>query len=235
MRKIIKIAIIGIILALTFPFWGGDIYYAIGEYRATLYLENVPVVDVTGTLYNWQPIDGPSYAIIIDHEVEGLEAGTRIFLRGSEIHSHVGGEIIQVQGKFIEDYVQYKKSVGLPIFSGWGGTVILVGDIKVIKSPGEYIQITGIVHYNKTEEGEVFTLVPDPDELHKIEKTGKMKVVLEDSSYNLSVGLDSRFVRNHNGKKISVEGYIKTSDGEYETDPYSNLPIIAVKFPKPIL
>lgn len=235
MRNIIKIVIpVGIILVLIFPFWGGGISDYIIQYSSTQYLENVPVVDVTGTLYNWQPVDGLSYSILIDHEVEGIETGSKIYLSGSKIYSHIGGEIIQVHGKFIENYIEYKKSAGMGIYGGDGDfPVIFVDGVTVIKSPGESIQLTGIVHYNKTEESDVFTLEPVPDELYKLEKTGRMKVVLEDSPYNLGVGIDSQFVRHFDGKEISVEGYIKISNGEYDIDPYSNLPIIAVKYAKP--
>jgi len=231
-RKVIKISIpIAIIIALTFPFWGGEFYGDIIQFRATQYLENVPTVVVTGTLYNWQPVDGPSYAILIDQEVEGVDAGSRIYLRGSEIYGHIGGEIVQVKGKFIDDYIEYLSSAGMGILGGdEDSPVILVDDVTIIKSPGEFIQIAGTVHYTETEEGEIFTFNPEPDELHKLEKTGKTKAILEDSSYNFSEILDPGFVKYMTGKKISVEGFIKTSDGKYDVDPYSNLPIIAVKY-----
>ena len=204
------------------------------QYRATNYLENTPTVNVTGTLYNWQPRDGLSYSILIDHDVEGIESGSNIYLSGSEIYKHIGGEIIQVHGKFIENYIEYKNSVGMAINGEDGDSpVILVDKVIVIKSPGESIQLTGIVHYDEIEEMDIFILEPDPDESHKLEKTGKVKAVLEDSLYNLGVGIDSIFVRHFDDKRISVDGYIKTLDGEYEIDPLSNLPIIAVKYAKP--
>lgn len=219
---------------LFFSFWSGNIYDDIIQYRSTLYLENVPVVDVIGTLYNWQPVDGFSYSILIDHEIEGMESGSKIYLSGSKIYSHIGGEIIQVHGKFIENYIEYKKSTGMGIYGGdEDSPVILVDELTVIKSPGEPIHLTGVVHYNQIEENNVFTLEPDPDELYKLEKTGRVKVILEDSLYNLGVGIDSQFVHQFDGKRISIEGYIKTSNGEYDIDSYSNLPIIAVKYAKP--
>jgi len=105
--------------------------------RVSAYLEQVPTINITGVIDRWKPIDGPSHALVPDEEID-FEMGYRgIYLHGFNLSEDedLDGKHVRIQGKLLENFVEYAKAVEIPYYGGSPTTAtIIVEEIQILNS-----------------------------------------------------------------------------------------------------
>ena len=134
-----KIVIIGIAVAIGLMFLISQISAEINrnetKARISAYLEQQPTITITGVIDHWNPIDGPSFALVTDEKVDA-EVGYRgIYLYGKELDEHLEGKHVRIQGKLLKSYVEYAENTGI-MYSGGSPTTatIIIEDIQILNS-----------------------------------------------------------------------------------------------------
>jgi len=99
------------------------------------YIANQPTISVNGIIQYWQPIDGPSYSIIPEEDID-FEINERrgIFLYGYGILSpSLEGKRVTVIGTLIESYVDFQLETLGTAFGGDPETAtILVDKVEIL-------------------------------------------------------------------------------------------------------
>ncbi len=133
--KLVALIIIGVVI-------GGLILYgALSNYiqnynyeiNKTEYLANQPTISVTGIIQYWQPIDGPSYSIIPEEDIDfEINEHRGIFLYG-QLSPSLEGKRVTVSGILIENYVDFQLKTLGGAFGGDPNTAVILVD-KVLSS-----------------------------------------------------------------------------------------------------
>lgn len=138
-NKIILIIIAGVIAYLFIePQISGQIWRMEFESKNKAYMENAPSINITGVIQHWKPIDGPSYSIFPEKQIDVNMTYNGIYLYGDKLNSSLNSKKVKVSGKLIENYVVYSLETKGFYFGGDPNTAsIFVSDIEIIdKEPG---------------------------------------------------------------------------------------------------
>ena len=142
MRRISKITIIiGVIIGglIVYGFVSSYISSYNYETRKQEYIAKQPTIIVTGIVQHWEPIDGPSYSMIPEEDID-FEINERrgIYLYGyDKLKPSLEGKRVMVSGKLIESYFDFQLETLGTAFGGDPSTaVILVSEIKILNKTG---------------------------------------------------------------------------------------------------
>lgn len=116
------------------------------------YMENIPFITMVGVVQHWKPIDGPSYSIFPEEQIDVDMSYSGIYLFGEKLSSSLNSQKVKVSGKLIENYTAYRLETSGFIFGGDPNTaVIFVSDIEIIdEEPG--LQIVCDFLYNEWDK-----------------------------------------------------------------------------------
>lgn len=108
------------------------------ESKNKAYMENAPSITITGVIQHWKPIDGPSYSIFPEEQIDVNMTYNGIYLYGEKLNSSLNSQKVKVSGKLIENYTAYKSETMGFYFGGDPNTAaIFVSDIEIIdEEPG---------------------------------------------------------------------------------------------------
>ena len=74
-------------------------------------IDDLPTIIVTGIISHWQPIDGPSYAIIPNENLDVPTDDGKIYLYGNDIlHPNLDGKEVTITGQIVENYAEFQAS-----------------------------------------------------------------------------------------------------------------------------
>lgn len=92
----------------------------------TEYLANQPTINVTGIIQYWQPIDGPSYSIIPEEDIDvDMDEYRGIFLYG-KLSPSLEGKRVTVSGILIENYGDFQLKTLGGAFGGDPNTAVIL-------------------------------------------------------------------------------------------------------------
>ncbi|QLH05195.1 hypothetical protein C5F49_07565 [Nitrosopumilus oxyclinae] len=137
MKKSSIAIIISITVMVIFVISQTNNYSENAEYKSkrTEYIENASTVTVTGILQHWKPIDGPSYAVIPEEEMNVNMNNGRIFLYGEKLSPSLHDKKVTVTGKLIESYVDFQlETLGMAFGGDPDSAAIFVSGIEIIEN-----------------------------------------------------------------------------------------------------
>lgn len=115
------------------PQISGQIWKMYYDDRREAYLENTPSITITGVIQHWNPIDGPSFSIIPEEQINVNMTYNGIYLYGEKLSSSLNSTKVKVSGKLIENYAAYGLETRGFVFAGDpAAAAILVDDVKII-------------------------------------------------------------------------------------------------------
>jgi hypothetical protein len=136
-KRIVKVTIVvGIVIGilLAYPIWVMSVGPSVSKNLVSEYLAKQPIVNVTGTIDHWQPIDGPSYALIPEEELHLQLDNGRLYLYGDVLTDSLDEKRVTIIGTLIENFRDYKSATLKPIFGGDpNSAVIFVNDVKILQ------------------------------------------------------------------------------------------------------
>lgn len=153
-RTKIILIIIAVVIAYLFiePQISGYIWRMDFESKNKDYMENAPSITMIGVIRSWTPIDGPSFSIFPEEQIDVDMTYDGIYLYGEKLSSSLNSQKVKVSGKLIENYTAYRLETSGFIFGGDPNTaVIFVSDIEIIdEEPG--LQIVCDFLYNEWDK-----------------------------------------------------------------------------------
>jgi hypothetical protein len=142
MKRIAKIAIItGVVVGGLIVYGFASSYIANYNYETSreAYIAKQSTINVTGIIQHWKPIDGPSYSVIPEENIDfEIDEHQGIFLYGYEkLNPSLKDKRVIVSGKLIESYVDFQLETLGGAFGGDPSTaVILVNEIIILNETG---------------------------------------------------------------------------------------------------
>jgi hypothetical protein len=108
---ILAIVVIGGVIS--YGYFSNYIQNYNSEINKTKYLASQPTINVTGIIQHWEPIDGPSYSIIPEEDIDvEMNEYRGIFLYG-KLNPSLEGKRVTISGILIENYADFhSKTLG---------------------------------------------------------------------------------------------------------------------------